>query len=88
MVLRADSKGVVRARHQGAEAEAPAPRQPYLFHHHAELALRAEHGLDPRQPLGAREDLGGADEHLARVEAIGVIKEETLQDVGPERKSL
>lgn len=64
------------------EVAAPAPR-PYLFHHHPELALGAEHRLDPRQPLDTGEDLGRADEHLARVEAVRIVKEETLRDVGP-----
>lgn len=66
----------------GVEVAAQTPR-PYLFHHHPELALGAEHRLDPRQPLDTGEDLGGADEHLARVEAVGIVKEETLRDVGP-----
>lgn len=72
----------------GCSASGPTPPphqpQPYLFHHHPELALGAEHGFDPRQPLGTGEDLGGADEHLARVEAVGIVEEETLRGLEPE----
>lgn len=63
----------------------PLVPSPYLFHYHPKFALGAEHGLDPRQPLDAGENLGWADEHLARVEAVGIIEEETLQDLGPDR---
>ena len=69
---------------RSARASLPATPPPYLFDHHAELALGAEHRLDARQPLDAGEDLGRANEHLAWVEAIGIIEEETLQDWGPE----
>lgn len=59
----------------------PSPHQlgPYLLHHHTELAFGAEYRLDPREPLDTGEDLSRANEHLAWVEAIGVIKEETLK---------
>lgn len=51
---------------------------PDLLHHHSELALPAEDGLDPRQPLDVGEDLGWTDEDLARVEPVGFVKEEAL----------
>lgn len=57
----------------------------HLFHYHSELALGAEHRLDPRQPLDTGEDLGWADEHLTRVEAVGIVKEEALRDSGWEK---
>lgn len=51
----------------------------YLFNHNPELALLAENGLDPRQPLHTGEHFGRSDQHLARVEAIGLIKEKALR---------
>lgn len=51
---------------------------PYLLHHHPELGLPAENGLDARQPLHVGEDLGRTDQNLARVEAVGLIEEQPL----------
>lgn len=87
LALRAGREGRAAAR-SGVWRLRSCPRPlvpgPYLFHYHPKFAFGAEDGLDPRQPLDAGEDLGWADEHLARVEAVGIIKEETLQDLGPE----
>lgn len=50
----------------------------YLFDHHPELALLAEYGLDPGEPLDIGEDFGRPDQHLAWVETVGLFEEQTL----------
>lgn len=49
-----------------------------LLDDHSELALPAEDWFDPRQPLDVRKDLGRADEDLAWVETIRLMKEQAL----------
>lgn len=73
---------------KAAGIDRPSPHLcAYLLHHHTELALGAEYRLDPREPLDTGEDLGWANKDLAWVEAIGVIKEETLQGVRAEERA-
>lgn len=49
-----------------------------LLDDHSELALPAEDWFDPRQPLDVRKDFGWADEDLAWVETIRLMKEQAL----------
>lgn len=51
---------------------------PYLFHHHSELAFCAENGLHTREPLHTGKDFRRPDEDLPGIKAIWIIKEKTL----------
>lgn len=48
------------------------------------LLLVLSTGLTPDSHWTLEKIFGRPNEHLARVEAVGVVEEETLQDWGPE----
>ena len=58
----------------------------HLLDDHPELALLADHRLDPGQPLDVGEYLGWANQNLAWVKTIGLVVKNSLITKSKERK--